>query len=120
MAATITISTVIPVDSTQNGFIVYGTIALTGNYPAHGDTLDFSKFSQIPSNAIPIWIDILEAPPAGTDPSGYVYNFCPGTTNANGVLAIFNGAATPFGTGAYSAPLLAAVIKFQAFIPSFV
>lgn len=119
MAATISISNVIPVDATQNEFIVYGSIVLTGSYPAHGDTLDFSKFSQIPSNALLNWIDIAEFPLAGTDPSGYFLGFAPGTTLANGLLTIFNGAATPFSTGAYSAPLLAAVINFQAWFKSF-
>ena len=120
MAATITVSSTIPVDATQNDVVVQGSIVLTGSYPAHGDTLDFSKFSQIPSNAIPDRVEVFEQPPAGTDPSGYAFIFCPGTTPANGVLAIFNGAATPFATGAYNAGLLAAVLGFRAWFRSFV
>ena len=119
MATTVTISSVIPVDATQNEFIVYGTIVLSGSYTTTGDIINFSTFSQIPSNAVPVWIDVTEQPPAGTSPTGYLFIFCPGTTPANGRLAIFNN-ITEFSAGAYSAGLLAAVIKFQMFIQSFV
>lgn len=118
MALAVTASTTIPVDATQDELIVQGTLVLTGNYPAHGDTMDLSKLG-VPSNALPYRVEVFEQPPAGTDPSGYQFIFCPGTTQANGVLAIFNGAATAFATGAYNAGLLAAVLGFRVWFKSF-
>ncbi len=114
----VTISKTIPVDATQNDVIVYGSIVLTGSYPTTGDVMDLSKFSQIPSNALPDWVEFEEAPPAGTSPTGYEYIYCPGATLALGQVAIFNG-TTEFSAGAYSAGLLAAVIKFRAYFKSF-
>lgn len=119
MAATATLSTKIPVDATQDFVVAQGAVVLTGNYPAHGDTLDLSKLG-IPSNAVPVRVEVFEQPAAGTDPSGYQFIFCLGTTQANGVLAVFNGAATPFTTGAYNAALLAATLGFRAWFQSFV
>ena len=70
-------------------------LTLSGSYPgtAAGDPLDLSKIG-IPSNSVPLFVDIKEAPPAGTLPSGVTWNFAPGTTQANGALqALVGGAA---------------------------
>lgn len=107
--------------------IITGTVALTGNYgtsTSHGDVLDFSKFSYqgigVQSDQLPISVDFQENPPAGTAPSGYSFGYAPGTTLPLGQLTIMNGAATEYSQGsAYSAPLLAAVITFQAVFKMF-
>ena len=70
-------------------------LTLSGSYPGTvaGDPLDLSKIG-IPSNSVPLFVDIKEAPPAGTLPSGVTWNFAPGTTQANGALqALVGGAA---------------------------
>lgn len=70
-------------------------LTLSGSYlgTAAGDPLDLSKIG-IPSNSVPLFVDIKEAPPAGTLPSGVLWNFAPGTTQANGALqALVGGAA---------------------------
>ena len=79
-------------------------LTLSGSYPgtAAGDPLDLSKIG-IPSNSVPLFVDIKEAPPAGTLPSGVLWNFAPGTTQANGALQALVGGA---GTGTISAPAL--------------
>lgn len=114
----VTVSNSIPVDATQNDVIVYGTLVLSGNYVTGGDVMNLAGSSQIPSNAVPDWVEILEAPPAGTSPTGYDYIYCPGATPALGKVAIFNG-TSELAAGAYSAGLLAAVIKFRASFRSF-
>jgi len=70
-------------------------ITLSGSYPgtAAGDPLDLSKIG-IPSNSVPLFVDIKEAPPAGTLPSGISWNFAPGTTQANGALQALVGGSS--------------------------
>jgi hypothetical protein len=92
------VATVTNVDSTRDTFVVYGTITLTGSYPASstGDTLSFKGFDQIKSSSPPLWVDVVEQPatPSATAPSGIVWQFAPGTTQANGkLLAMTTGAA---------------------------
>jgi hypothetical protein len=119
---TVAISNTQPIDATQNEFIVYGTITPTGSYPANGDTLNLSGFSQIPANALPLWIEVQEIAAAGATPTGYYFVFLPGTTLANGLLAIFTSAGTQFSTGAYGSgsPSLAGVVfRFRAWFQSF-
>jgi hypothetical protein len=103
---------------------ITGNLVLTGNYgpgiTGHGDIINWSAIPQIPSNAIPIFVDILEAPAAGTAPNGYIFQFCPGTTPANGVITVFNNLNEYTPNSAYNAGLLAAVIKFRAIFPMFV
>ena len=79
-------------------------LTLSGSYPgtAAGDPLDLSKIG-IPSNSVPLFVDIKEAPPAGTLPSGISWNFAPGTTQANGALqALVTGASS----GTVAAPTI--------------
>jgi hypothetical protein len=122
MAATINV-TFSGVDQTLNKFVVEGTIVLTGNYggaATHGDTLSFAGFDLIKSNSVPAWVQIQEAPPAGTAPTGYQFGFAPGTTQANGVLTIFTGTTEYTEASPYSAGLLAAVLQFRAEFPAFI
>lgn len=96
--ATVTITPVggVTVDSTKALEVVYGTIAISASpatYAQHGLTLNFSQ-DLIKSGLAPLWVDVQSSPPAGTSPSGYVYLFCPGTTPANGRLAIFQAAGS--------------------------
>lgn len=117
MSATASLVTATPaIDATLNKFLVEGTITLAGNYggaATHGDTLDLSQLG-IPANTVPTRVEIFEAPPAGTAPTGYLFIFCPGTTQANGVMAIFDHLTEYTQGSAYSAGLLAATLKFRA------
>jgi hypothetical protein len=105
------------VDQTLNRLVIKGQITLTGNYggaSTHGDTLSFAGFDQIKSNSVPELVQVFENPAAGTAPTGYLFTFCPGTTNANGVLNINNNLTEYAEASAYSAGLLAASIMFRA------
>lgn len=122
MAATISV-TFSGVDQTLNKFVIEGTIALTGNYGGggtHGDTLSFAGFDLIKSNSVPGWVQIQEAPPAGTAPTGYLFGFAPGAAQGNGVLTVFNNLTEYTQGSAYSAGLLAAVLQFRAEFPAFI
>lgn len=108
MSATATKSKGYPVtDTTQSTQIVRGTIAFAGNYPTHGDVLDLSKIGA-QSAKPPVRVFVYQQPPAGTSPLGYIFTYCPGTTQENGQLVIQQdaGAAGPFEelpAGAYPA-----------------
>lgn len=90
MAATIT-AIIAPQnpDTTGREIIVDGTVVLSGSYVTHGDAFnlqqlgDFLKSSQLPTR-VTVWED----PAAGTSPTFAQFVFCPGTTQANGLLAI--------------------------------
>jgi len=124
MAATVSIYAAAlpdPVDVTDNEFIVDGTIVLTGNYgggATHGDTLNLSPLD-IKSNALPTKVEIWENPPAGTAPTGYVFGYAPGTTQSTGVLTIMNNLTEYTQASAYSAGLLAAVLRVRVWVPKF-
>jgi hypothetical protein len=71
-------------------------------------------------------VEVWEDPPAGTVPTGYTFTFCPGTTQQNGVLNILGTGAAAGGpaqeyteASAYSAALLAAVLRIRAWFPSY-
>jgi hypothetical protein len=100
-------------DTTKSTQIVRGTIALTGSYPAGGDTLNLSGFP-VQSAAGPVVVWFTEVPSSTVTPSGYGLYYQPGTTLANGKLRITSTGGTEFSTGAYSASLLQAVIFFEA------
>jgi hypothetical protein len=123
MATAIALNENIPTDTTQSTQIVRGSITLTGNYGisgGHGDILSFANIYGIQSRSLPVDIIISETPAAGTAPTGYIFGFAPGTTNANGKLTIMSGVATEYTQGsAYSAALLAAKLYFVAAFPTF-
>jgi hypothetical protein len=110
-----------PVDVTQQEFIVDGTVALTGSYPTNGDTLDLSQLN-VPSDLVPNKVELWEATPAsGAPASGYAFVFLPGTTQANGLMEMFNG-TTQVTTQTYAALALPAafVLRFRAWFSKFV
>lgn len=124
MAATVAISGVISTpDTTQKQLFIDFTVVLTGNYgggATHGDTLNLQSLGDaLKSTQLPTWVEFGEYPPSGTAPTGYQFGYAPGTTQANGVLTIMGGPATEYAEGtAYSAALLAAVIRGRAWFPS--
>ena len=121
MAVAVTITWV---DSTQNMTIVYGTLTLSGNYVAHGDTVNLATFDQIKSAGPALALYAFETPADGSSASGYVLELIPGATLATNKLQVFtSGGAAPaalteFPAGAYGSPLTSAVIKFEAHVPS--
>ena len=131
MAATVAVSKGrAAIDDTKSHFRVEFSITLASNYgtsSSHGDTLDLSKLG-VPSRSIPNRVELYEAPAAGAVATGFTFVYCPGTTQANGRLQILSsqaGGATVAATeyteaAAYSAALLAAVIKGVAWFESFV
>ena len=131
MAATITqITAPQNPDVTERESIVDGTIALTGNYGGantHGDTLNLQQLQALAqSSQLPTKVEIWEAPPAGTAPTGFEFVFCPGTTQLNGILCVLGTGAAAGGpaqeyteASAYSAALLAAVLRIRAWFPAY-
>ena len=88
-------------------------LTLSGSYPgtAAGDPLDLSKIG-IPSNSVPLFVDIKEAPPAGTLPSGISWNFAPGTTQANGALqALVGGSSAGTVASTSTAPTVTTLVN---------
>ena len=109
------------IDSTLNEFIVDGTLTLTGTYPTNGDTLSLASLG-IPSNSLPNKVEITETTPAPGPQSGYAFRFVPGTTQANGLMEVFNG-TTQFTTQAYGTPafgITGFALKFRAWFPAFI
>ena len=97
------VAKVVTVDATLNHYIVKGTIATSGSVPAsgHGDPLSFVQSAMATSatpmpnvTSVPDWVEVYEAPAAGTSASGYFYNFAPGTNLTNGKVQIFQSAAS--------------------------
>ena len=111
------------IDSTLKEFVVDGTVTLSGNYTANGDTLDFSQLG-IPSNSVPNKVEIYEATPAPGPASGYTFVYEPGTTQAYGLMAVFGaGSVGAQFSGAYGTPPFAKTgfaLKFRAWFPSFI
>ena len=116
MATTVSVKNVTRL---QNAWLVAGSIALSGNYVANGDALDLTS-SKIPVSAttIPTFVSFSEMPAVGTPATGYEYAYAVGADGKSGKLQIFSAPATQFAAGAYSAPLLASKINFQAIIPA--
>ena len=102
-----------------NVFEAFVPITLAGSYPgtAAGDTLDLSGI--VPSNSAPVYVDIQELPPAGTLASGVVWKFAPGTTQANGVLAIGSNLTEYTQASSYSAALTGAALRIRAWFPAY-
>lgn len=97
------------IDATQQQFIVDGIkLTFNGNYATHGDPLSLAGL--VPGNSVPNKVEIYERPPAGTSPTGYRFDYCPGTTVNNGKVAVLTGSAaqspaTELSAGAYPAAL---------------
>lgn len=127
MAVNVTFpNTISKLDTTQATQVARGSITLTGSYVTGGDAFSLAK-SPVQSKARPIRVIFWEEPPSGTVPTGlefYYRNVSTAPNATNGVLQIggpgtgSSGAAgTEFTAGAYSAALLATVIKFEAIFP---
>jgi hypothetical protein len=124
MAATITAITAPQnPDTTSRQIIIDGTVALTGNYggaSTHGDTLNLQQLGDLlKSSQLPLRVVVWEDPPAGTAPSFYQFVYCPGTTQTNGVLSIGSNLVEYTEASAYSAALLAAVLRIRAWFPAY-
>lgn len=107
------------IDRTLNRVCVEGTIAYSGSYPTNGDTLDLSALG-VPSDQLPIQVDIYEATTAANKPAyGALYVYLPGTTQANGVMEMFNG-TTQISTATYASIFgsVTVVLKFRAWFPA--
>lgn len=123
MAAAVATATAVDVEAGQKYFRVFGTVAINASpatYATGGLVMDMSQLG-VPSDAVPQFVDVQSMPAAGTSPSGFVYNFCPGTTQANGKLAIFESAGSAaalaeFGNGsAIAAGISGDAISFVAY-----
>lgn len=107
------------IDTTQTQVLADGIITLSGSYPTNGDTLDLSQLG-IPSTFVPTKVEVFEATPAAGKPaSGYAFVFLPGTTQANGIVEMFNG-TSQVTTQTYADLDLPAdfVLQFRASFPS--
>lgn len=104
MALQLTIQPVGPLgggDSGQSTLTVVFTITALnsafggnpGGYTALGDILDFTQLGDaLQSNSVPLQVSIQSQPPAGTTASGFLYNFCKGTTLKNCKMQVFQSA----------------------------
>lgn len=110
----------------HNTFRVIGTIVPSGSYPTGGDPLNLATATYpigqgpLPSTAKPISVDIRSQHSTTTPQTNeFVYTYAPGTTQANGAMQVFTGAAaqtalTELSAGAYPAGVLADTIIFEA------
>jgi hypothetical protein len=115
MALAITFDNLLGVpDVTKAEEIVQGTITLSGNYPANGDTLSFAGTNKIQSRLPPNRVEIYEEPTGTQTATGDTFAFLKGTTQANGKLQINTATATPFPTGAYGSAFATTTLKFRA------
>jgi hypothetical protein len=105
---------------TSSKLHLFGTITPTGTYPTTGDTLSFAGLDQIKSGQVPTYVRIWSARPTSSAQTNlFVYNYVPGTTQANGKMQVFTGAAaqtalTEFSTASYPAGVTADTIQFEA------
>lgn len=116
MAVTISVSRA---DATDKGIIIEGTLALSGNYPAGGDTVDFSSVPDIPSNVGPLGlVEVAEQPASGSTPQGYLFLMIAGSTMKNWLLSVNTDVGQPpteLTAAAYPAAAKASTIQFRAF-----
>ena len=107
-------------DTTGREIIVDGTVALSGSYTVHGDTLNLQQFQDLAkSSQLPTKVEVWEDPTAGALPTFYQFVFCPGTTQKNGVLSIGSNLTEYTEASSYSAALLAAVLRIRAWFPCY-
>ena len=96
-----------PGDFTAAELIVDFLLTLSANYggaATHGDAIVFPTIPGLNlPNYAPIWADFWELVPAGTNPPGYHYTYCPGPTLAaptlNGGVLNIQGAGAASGQG---------------------
>jgi hypothetical protein len=122
MAATITpiIAPQNP-DTTGRQIIVDGTVALSGSYTVHGDTLNLQQFGDLlKSSQLPTRVIVWEAPAAATSPTFAQFVFCPGSTQLNGLLAIaIAGTELTAETYAAAFPSGLPTLRIRAWFPAY-
>jgi hypothetical protein len=82
-----------------NNFNVFEAIVpltTSGSYAAGGDVLNLIGI--VPSNSVPVYVDIQEMPAVGTTASGLTFRFAVGTTQANGKMQVFQSGGSNAGT----------------------
>lgn len=82
-----------PVDTTQNEIIALFQITLAGTYSPnslHGDVLSLAN-ALVPSTRVPTQVDIFEAPPTGTAPTGYTFYYQKGSDLSKGGICVMQG-----------------------------
>lgn len=94
---------------------VQANIALSGSYVQGGDTVNLTGLG-IKSSQAPFAVDVVST--AGTAAqAANLYQWVPGTTQANGKLRCFIGAVTELAAGAYPAAAtgdtVAATLAFE-------
>lgn len=108
---------------TGNTLKLFGSIVASGTYAAGGDVLNFLTATYPPGQTpppvtgLPLVVYIQSAKAGGL--SGFQYGFNPGTTQANGKMQVFTGAAaqaalTELSNGAYPAGVTGDTITFEA------
>jgi hypothetical protein len=102
-------------DSTQSTQVLLANVVLSGSYTTGGDTLNLSGYP-CQSHGLARRVFFTEQPTATVAPSGYLFYYQPGTTNANGKLRIMTSATVEF-SGAYNSNLTSAIIELEATFP---
>lgn len=110
-------------DVTEREVFIDATAALSGDYGSsgsHGDTLNLTQLGdQLKSSQLPVKVEVYEAPASGTAPSFAQFVFCPGTTQANGVVSIAVAGTELTGGDAYTNPVLSATLRIRAWFPNY-
>lgn len=104
------------VSNNFNVFEVFGPITISGSYVTNGVALDLTGLCQ--SNSLPDSVQIIEMPASGAVASGYQYNYAFGTTQANGVVQVLNGAGTQAAQSTF-ASLGIVSLYYKAVFPKF-
>src|ERR1017187_502498 len=85
-----------PIDNTMRNSIAIGKLVIGASplqYVTGGIACDLSQLG-IAAGGVPVSVDVNSARAAGASAANtYLYNYLPGTTQANGVLQINTGAA---------------------------
>jgi hypothetical protein len=101
MSAAVATPSVTLTDNTQRIEHVFGTLAIGASpatYAAGGIACSFAGFDAIKATSAPISVDVSSQPAAGSGAAAkFIYQFLPGSGQANGLLQIFTGAAAQSG-----------------------
>jgi hypothetical protein len=114
------------IDNTREQYCADGTLAYSGSFAAHGDTLDLSQLGLavggLAINGLPTKVEIYEVTTAANKPAfGGAFLYLPGTTLANGVVEIFNGTTELTATAATYASIFGSVavaLRFRVWYKS--
>lgn len=109
-------------DVTEREVFVDFTLALSGSYVVHGDTLNLTQLGdQLKSSQLPVKVEIYEEPAAGTSPTFAQFVFGIGTTQANGVVAIAAAGGTELTAETYASafPSGLPTLRGRAWFPAY-